>query len=141
MLLTLIPSLQVKRLRGVLSTTFGLSSGTPSDNYNSVHAWDEAVAFYTGWNERTVEGGDNGLESPATAILVAMLFHLAEKRCQNFGTCTADYDVNPEAGYSSVNNRLFAKFTTAKNELISAHNEDSTFSCADAYAAKDEIVT
>ncbi len=116
-------------------------SGTPDNNYNSVHAWDEAVAFYTGYNEGTAEGGDNLLESPSDDNDGCLLFNLAESRCKNFGTCTADYDLNPEAGYSSVNSRMFAKFTTAKNELISAHSADSTFSCSDAYTAKDEIAS
>jgi hypothetical protein len=118
--------------------------GDSSDNYASVHAWDEAVAFYTGSNEGTSQGGDNALGSPSGTGIHndgVLLFNLAEKRCQNFGTCTADYDSDPTSGYSAVNNEIFAKFTTAKTQLQNAHTGSGSFTCKDIYEAKDEIAT
>lgn len=118
--------------------------GDASSNYDSVHAWDEAVAFYTGSNEGTSQGGDNALDSPSGSGSDndgVLLFNLAEKRCQNFGTCTADYDNDPTTGYSAVNNELFAMFTTAKTQLQNAHTGTGSFSCKDIYAPKDKIAT
>merc|ERR1712166_1401099 len=43
-------------------------------NDDPVHAWDEAVAFYTG------------------SLETKLLYTLADKRCKNFGTCTNDQD-------------------------------------------------
>ena len=74
--------------------------GDATSNYDSVHAWDEAVAFYTGSNEGTSQGGDNALDSPSGTGIDndgVLSFNLAEKRCKNFGTCTADYDNDPTA--------------------------------------------
>ena len=118
--------------------------GDATSNYDSVHAWDEAVAFYTGSNEGTSQGGDNALDSPSGTGIDndgVLSFNLAEKRCKNFGTCTADYDNDPTAGYSAVNNEMFAKFTTAKTQLQNAHTGTGSFTCQDIYKAKDEIVT
>ena len=52
-----------------------------SVNSGSVHAWDEGVAFYSGTLEGTAEGGDSAGK---------LVYRLAEKRCQNFGTCGAN---------------------------------------------------
>lgn len=46
-------------------------------NDSPVHAWDEAVAFYTG----TLEGEDGSGSG-------VHLYALAEKRCKNYNTCT-----------------------------------------------------
>ena len=62
------------------------SLGSPNNNYDSVHAWDEGVAFYTG----SLEGQDGSGSGK-------MLAALADKRCQNFATCGADAN---EAGTS-----------------------------------------
>merc|ERR1711937_835077 len=64
-----------------------------------VHAWDEGVAFYAGSLEGT-DGSGSG----------KMLHALADKRCKNFGTCTA-------AGGSQVNEELFKLFTKGKVAL------------------------
>merc|ERR1712128_10525 len=61
-------------------------SGCEFCNDAPVHAWDEAVAFYTG----SLEGksGDMGGK---------MLYRLAEKRCKNYQTCKgATSNVNKE---------------------------------------------
>ena len=44
----------------------------------SVHAWDEAVAFYTGSLEGAAQYGDSSNGK--------LLHALADKRCQNFRT-------------------------------------------------------
>merc|ERR1739838_898671 len=71
--------------------------GRPDLNDISVHAWDEAVAFYTGSLEGVSQGGNSGLDSCGDGNCV-LQFYLADKRCTNFGTCTADYDGNDFAG-------------------------------------------
>jgi len=73
-------------------------SGCIDCNDDPVHAWDEAVAFYSGSLEGTA-GSSNG----------KLLYRLAEKRCGNFGTCGAA---------TSVNTRIIPKFTEGKNQLL-----------------------
>jgi len=111
------------------------ATGDPS-GYPS--AWDEAVAFYTGSAEGTERGGMNGLDSGAAH----MMFTLAEKRCKNFGTCTGDYDNNPIAGYSAINEQIFEEFETAKDYLrpTATRNYGQPNPCEDAYISKDKIV-
>jgi hypothetical protein len=69
-------------------------------NDDPVHAWDEGVAFYTGSKEGT-DGSGSG----------KLLHALADKRCKNFGTCTA------ADGGSAVNEELFKLFTKGKVAL------------------------
>jgi len=73
-------------------------SGCEFCNDAPVHAWDEAVAFYTG----SLEGksGDMGGK---------MLYRLAEKRCKNYQTCAG--------AMSNVNKEILQKFTDGKREL------------------------
>ena len=74
-----------------------------STNSNSVHAWDEGVAFYTGSLEGTAYGGNSAGK---------LLYRLAEKRCANFGTCEAS-----GARPSKVNTELFKLFATGRDLL------------------------
>merc|ERR1719364_284451 len=67
-----------------------------STNEDSVHAWDEGVAFYAGSLEGTEQGGSSSGK---------MVYRLAEKRCANFGTCGPAGDAT--SGISMVNNELF----------------------------------
>merc|ERR1711904_231122 len=69
-------------------------------NDDPVHAWDEGVAFYTGSLEGT-DGSGSG----------KMIHALADKRCKNYGTCTA------ANGGSQVNEALFELFTKGKVAL------------------------
>jgi len=71
-------------------------------NDDPVHAWDEAVAFYTGTLEGTVFDSDTSRGK--------MLYNLADKRCGNFGTCNAD-------GTSKVNEKIFDLFNQGKTML------------------------
>ena len=68
-------------------------------NSGSVHAWDEGVAFYTGSLEGTETGGDSGGK---------LVYRLAEKRCENFGTCGPNGDAT--SGTAAVNIELFTLF-------------------------------
>ena len=61
-----------------------------------VRAWDEGVAFYTGSREGTDHGGNSDGK---------MVYRLAEKRCENFGTCGAAGGAS--SGISMVNSELF----------------------------------
>ncbi|CAN0536084.1 unnamed protein product, partial [Scytosiphon promiscuus] len=64
---------------GVLSS---IVVADTTNNDGGVVAWDEGWAFYTGSLEGTDVGGtpDEG----------QMLYALAEKRCENFKTCSGD---------------------------------------------------
>jgi len=95
------------------------NTGDLQQNDNAVHAWDEAVAFYTGSLEGVSQGGNNGLDS-CTDGNCELLFMLADKRCMNFGTCTADYDNDDFAGYSKVNKDIFSLFTDGRDQILGA---------------------
>merc|ERR1719161_3121066 len=85
-------------------------------NDDPVHAWDEGVAFYAGSLEGT-DGSGSG----------KMLHALADKRCKNFGTCTA------AGGDSQVNEELFKLFTKGKVALQQGK-------CTDIAPLKKKIV-
>merc|ERR1712164_52119 len=86
----------------------------------SVHAWDEAVAFYTGSLEGTNEGGNNDLLSCSDGNC-ELLFQLADYRCKNYGTCTADSDGDAFSGYSKLNKDIFKLFQRGEGEVTAAH--------------------
>lgn len=93
-------------------------------NYESVHAWDEAWAFYAGSLEgEEVGGSGNG----------QMIYALAEKRCKNFGTCTGDNDGSDTSGISAVNSQLLALFNEGRDLL----NDGD---CSSTENVKDDIV-
>ena len=73
----------------------------------SVHAWDEAVAFYAG----STVGGDHG-----TSETGELQFALADKRCKNFKTCTDGF-----SGGSRVNADILAHFITGKGKANSGN--------------------
>jgi len=109
------------------------NTGDITQNNASVHAWDEAVAFYTGSLEGVSQGGVNGLDSGSDGKLQ---FMLADKRCTNFGTCTSDYDGNDFAGYSKVNYDIFAQFTAGRDQILGAFH---TLDCPETTDTMDEI--
>jgi hypothetical protein len=83
--------------------------GIISDNYNSVHAWDEGVCFYTG----SIEGQDGITDD-------GMLLHqLADKRCADFKVCGVD-GVD-EAGQSKLNYDLFDLYALGNYQLQSGN--------------------
>jgi hypothetical protein len=84
-------------------------------NDDPVHAWDEAVAFYTG----SLEGSDGSGSGK-------LFYALADKRCGNFKTCGDLADSTQ--GSSKVNIDIFEKFhigqaKLAKGECDSARKE------------------
>ena len=87
------------------------NAGTLTNNDdNSVHAWDEAVAFYAG---STVG------ESYGTSETGKLQFALADKRCGNFKTCT-----NGFSGGSQVNADILALFNTGKEAARTGEDGD-----------------
>jgi hypothetical protein len=81
--------------------------GTAGCNDDPVHAWDEAVAFYTG----SLEGSDGSGSG-------VFLHALADKRCANFATCG---DLASEtSGTSHVNMEIFRQFEDGKRKLLTA---------------------
>ena len=77
-------------------TSCTINCNEHSSNSDSVHAWDEGVAFYAGSREGTAYGGNSDGK---------LLYRLAEKRCANFGTCGAAGGAT--SGISMVNSELF----------------------------------
>merc|ERR1719331_2545307 len=88
--------------------------------YNAVHAWDEGVAFYTGSLVGTTLDADtpNG----------QMVFMLAEKRGEDFGTYTG--------GLSQVNTELFPLFAQGRDLL---HYEGKS-TCGSVRPVLDDII-
>lgn len=78
-------------------------SATDACNDDQVHAWDEAVAFYTGSVPKT--SGDGG----------HLLYTLAQKRCENYGTCLTD---TSEVGMARANSEIFKNFRMGKQDLL-----------------------
>merc|ERR1711957_974009 len=74
-------------------------------NDDPVHAWDEAVAFYTG----SLEGGDGAGDGK-------LLYALADKRCKDFRTCG---DMAKESkGTAHTNGIIMQSFNIGSNLLI-----------------------
>ncbi|GAB5370026.1 hypothetical protein AAMO2058_001457100 [Amorphochlora amoebiformis] len=69
-------------------------------NGDAAHAWDEAVAFYSGSLEGATGAGSGKL-----------LYALAEKRCANFGTCNTD-------GSAPINDAIIQLFKEGQDALI-----------------------
>merc|ERR1711990_1087900 len=112
-------------------------AGKLSANADSVHAWDEAVAFYTGSLEGTTQGGDVGLTGGYGEG--ELQFTVAEKRCKNFGTCTADFDSTINNGYSQVNHDIFQLFTRGRDQILSAANSGDAGACHALTETMNEI--
>jgi len=111
------------------------NTGDVTQNSASVHAWDEAVAFYTGSIEGQSQGGVDKLESCASDC-GQLQFQLAEKRCKNFGTCTADYDNDKWGGYAKVNRDIFSLFTEGRDQILGAA---TTAQCPDSPGTMEKI--
>merc|ERR1719248_475736 len=92
-------------------------SGCLKCNDDPVHAWDEAVAFYSGSLEGT-DGSGNG----------KLLYALADKRCANFATCELG-----TKGNSKVNIEIIEQFEIGKNRLLQGK-------CAEVGPIKKRIV-
>jgi hypothetical protein len=76
---------------------------TDACNDDQVHAWDEAVAFYTGGTPKI--SGDGGY----------LLYTLGQKRCENYGTCIT---TGPEVGMAAVNSAIYKEFRMGKQDLL-----------------------
>ena len=87
---------------------------------SAAHAWDQAVAFYTGSLE--------GQEGLGEGVLI---YNLADALCQDFKTC--DVDSNSQVGTSYVNLKVFEEF----NDGIGNLNQND---CSGARANKERIV-
>ena len=95
--------------------------GLLQDNYGSVHAWDEAVAFYTG----SIEGQD-GLTPDGK-----LLHQLADKRCSDWKVCGME-GVDVE-GMAKLNYDIFDLFSLGNYQILSGN-------CPAARETKEKIV-
>ncbi|CAN0089212.1 unnamed protein product, partial [Ectocarpus sp. 12 AP-2014] len=98
--------------------------GDLSANDGGPHAWDEGWAFYAGSLEGTAVGGSGDGQ---------MIYALAEKRCENFGTCTGDSDGSDATGVSAINSELLTLWETGQANLLAGE-------CTEASAVIDEIL-
>lgn len=107
----------------------------------SVHAWDEAVAFYTGSLELTTKGGLTGYKEDG--VTGYLQYYLADKRCENFGTCTASYDTNPDdfTGESKVNEEIITLFQRGEAEITAAVDSTSSTKCDVPAKTMEEVAT
>jgi hypothetical protein len=80
-------------------------SGCTDCNPQSVRAWDEAVALYTG-----------SLEGPDGSGKGELLYELADKRCINFRTCGPQGHYST-TGISAVNLEAFALFQDTQLDI------------------------
>mmetsp|Transcript_17593 Transcript_17593/g.31030 ORF Transcript_17593/g.31030 Transcript_17593/m.31030 type:complete len:551 (-) Transcript_17593:84-1736(-) len=87
-----------------------------------VHAWDEAVCFYTG----SIEGVDGATDDGK------LLHQLADKRCANYKTCGVEG--TDLAGMAKLNYDLFNLFAVGNFQL-------STGNCPAARRTTKEIIT
>ena len=85
-------------------------------NFNSVLAWDEAVAFYAGSLEGSDDAGLGG----------EFMFALSNKRCVNFKTCGATGDET--SGTSSNNLAILQEFKTSQNYVNNGECEKARIS-------------
>lgn len=81
----------------------GCEWGECNDDEPGVFAWDEAVAFYMGSIPK--KNGEGGY----------LLYTLAQKRCENFGTCLKSAGEN--MGLAQVNNEIFQLFNAGQQDL------------------------
>lgn len=72
-------------------------------NEGMLHAWDKAVAFYTGSEPKST--GNGGY----------LLYSLAQKRCRNFGTCLTTVK---DKGTARVNSEIFKAFRQGQQDLV-----------------------
>ena len=96
---------------------------------SSVHAWDEAVAFYAG-----SALFDTDVFPSSSGILQ---YGLADKRCKNFRTCADGFE-----GRASVNQhiwQLFARGRDAVREAGGLSGADLQAKCAIAEDSMDKI--
>merc|ERR1712003_493932 len=92
-----------------------------SCNDDPVHAWDEAVAFYTG-----------SLEGPDGSGSGKLPYALADKRCGNFKTCGDLAD--SATGGSKVNMEILDRLLIGQAKLAKGE-------CQSARKEADEIQT
>lgn len=97
-------------------------AGDLDANDGGPHAWDEGWAFYAGSEEGTDGSGDG-----------YMLHALADKRCANFGTCTADDDGVDYSGFSAINAEALALFQEGQALLLGGD-------CSGTEDVKDKLV-
>lgn len=93
-------------------------AGDLENNVDGPQAWDEGWAFYAGSLEGE-EGTGDGMH----------LYALAEKRCEDFGTC-AEIDGVSQA---TVNSQLLALFDEGQQKLQSLE-------CSAVEAIKEQVV-
>jgi len=107
---------------------------SPMDNALSsgpVHAWDEAVAFYTGSLMTATDLLEPNLPSlPSQGV---MPYTLGNKRCANFNTCGEFGNLN--VGEAYINIEIFNRFRLGKTKI-----QDES-DCEAVIPIKDEVVS
>jgi hypothetical protein len=92
---------------GCVNGFLGTGANCNDISMDSVHAWDEGVAFYTGSREGAAVGGSTGGK---------LSYRLAEKRCANFKTCGENH--NSTSGMSYVNTELSRQIAIGAHKVL-----------------------
>ena len=100
-------------------------AGSTNNDDKSVHAWDEAVAFYAG----SEVGAGYG-----TSATGRMQYALADKRCANFGTCAG---AGPHHGVAEANAEIPKLFNSGKEWAA----EDAVHNCGALDDLHEKIAT
>lgn len=100
-------------------------AGSTNNDDKSVHAWDEAVAFYAG----SEVGAGYG-----TSATGRMQYALADKRCANFGTCAG---AGPHHGVAEANAEILKLFNSGKEWAA----EDAVHNCGALDDLHEKIAT
>jgi hypothetical protein len=92
-------------------------------------------------SEATTKGGLPGYKEDG--VTGYLQYYLADKRCENFGTCTASYDTNPDdfTGESKVNEEIIALFQRGEAEIAAAVTSISATKCDVPAKTMEEIAT
>jgi hypothetical protein len=102
--------------------------GSPRDHDADLHAWDSAVAFYTGSVAKQADG--KFFEGNT-------LYTLAEERCLFSATCTAKVEIvngeSQQTTHANVNLKIFQAFNEGQQSLLDGN-------CASARESANRIV-
>jgi hypothetical protein len=83
----------------------------PGPGVPGLHAWDKAVAYYT------------GSLSSASSSEGNLLYALADMQCLHFKTCSSDG--HQTEGESYVNNRIFLLFRSGQSNILGGKCQDA----------------
>lgn len=85
----------------------------PGSIFPGLHAWDKAVAYYTG-----------SLSSVSSSGTGRLLYALADEQCSYFKTCSSDGQQT--SGEAYVNDRIFQLFREGQSNILAGNCQEAT---------------